>query len=133
MILLARVLAEEQKLPEALDVVNRAATRVGQGAHPVATLASTRGDILARMGRNQEAEASFREEMTHFPTTTNAYARLAVLLASEHRFAEIGPTLEAMVKASPHPATYALAARTMHDLGNKEGARAFRARGERLR
>jgi choline-sulfatase len=129
LILLARVLAEEQKLPDALDVVNRATERVAQeGAHPVATLASTRGDILARMGRNQEAETAFREEMTRFPTTTTAYVRLAVLLASEHRFAEINLTLEAMVKASPRPATYLLAARTMHDLGNEEGARAFRAR-----
>ncbi len=130
LILLARVLAEQQKLPEALEVADRATERVAQdGAHPVATLASTRGDILARMGRNQEAEAAFREEMTRFPTTTAAYVRMAILLASEHRFAEIEPTLETMVKASPHPATYMLAARTMHDLGNEEGARAFRARG----
>ena len=80
--------------------------RVNQeGAHPVATLASTRGDILARMGRNREAEAAFRDEIAHFPTTTDAYTRLALLLASERRFTEIEPTLEAMVKASPKPAS----------------------------
>jgi len=103
-----------------------------EGAHPVPTLASTRGDILARIGRNAEAEAAFREEITRFPTTTDAYVRLALLLASEHRFAEIDPTLEAMVKASPKPVTYLLAARAMNDLGNDAGARAFRSRGERL-
>ena len=63
---------------------------------------------------------------------TDGYVSLALLLASEHRFDEIEPTLEAMVKASPKPATYFLAAREMKDLGNDAGARAFRTRGERL-
>ena len=128
LIMLARVLTEQQKFDEALSVINRAATR----AHPVPTLAATRGDILARLGRNREAETAFREEMQRFPTATDGYVSLALLLASEHRFGEIEPTLEAMVKASPKPATYFLAAREMKDLGNDAGARAFRTRGERL-
>jgi arylsulfatase A-like enzyme/predicted negative regulator of RcsB-dependent stress response len=129
LIFLARVLAQQQKLDDALATIERAAARVAQqGAHPVPTLASTRGDILARMGRNQDAESAFREEMAKFPATTEAYTRLAVLLASEHRFGEIEPTLEAMVRASPRPGTYLLAAQTMHNLGNEAGARAFRAR-----
>ncbi len=133
LILLARVLATRGKLDEALAVINRAGTRVDlQGAHPVPTLASTRGDILARMGRNAEAEAAFRDEIQRFPETTDAYLRLALLLATEHRFTEIEPTLDAMVKASPKPATYFLAAREMKDLGNDAGARAFRSQGERL-
>jgi arylsulfatase A-like enzyme/predicted negative regulator of RcsB-dependent stress response len=133
LILLARVLAQEQKLPEALATITRATARVNdEGAHPVSTLASTRGDILARMGRNDEAEAAFREEIAKFPRTNDAYVRLALLLASEHRFNEIEPTLEAMVKASPLPATYMLAAEEMHDLGNDAGARSFKQRGEKL-
>jgi tetratricopeptide (TPR) repeat protein len=133
MIVLARVLAEQQKLAEALAVADRAVARVkDEGAHAVPTLASTRGDILARLGRATEAEAAFREEIANFPRTTDAYTRLALLLASQHRFAEIAPTLEAMVNASPAPATYFLAAREMHDLGNDAGARVFRARGEQL-
>jgi len=133
LILLARVLSQEQKLPEALATITRATARVNdEGAHPVSTLASTRGDILARMGRNDEAETAFREEIAEFPRTTDAYVRLALLLASQHRFNEIEPTLEAMVKASPMPATYMLAAKEMRDLGNEAGARAFRQRGEAL-
>jgi arylsulfatase A-like enzyme/predicted negative regulator of RcsB-dependent stress response len=133
LIFLARNLAEQKKLDEALTVINRGVARVSEeGAHPVPTLSSTRGDVLARMGRNDEAEAAFREEIKNFPTTTDAYVKLALLLAAEHRFTEIEPTLEAMVKASPTPATYLLAARAMHDLGNEAGSRAFRARGGRL-
>lgn len=133
LILLARVVAAQGRLPEALAIADRAVSRVAnEGAHPVPTLASTRGDILARMGRNSEAEAAFREEMRHFPATTDPYVRLAVLLASEHRFSEITPTLDAMVHESPAPQTYALAARVMSDLGNDAAARAYRAHGEEL-
>jgi arylsulfatase A-like enzyme/tetratricopeptide (TPR) repeat protein len=133
LILLARVLASQQKLDEALAVANRAVAGVNEeSAHPVATVFSTRGDILARMERTGEAEADFRKEIERFPNSTEAYVRLALLFASEHRFADVAPTLEAMVKASPIPATYFLAAREMKDLGNDAGARAFRSRGDRL-
>jgi arylsulfatase A-like enzyme/predicted negative regulator of RcsB-dependent stress response len=133
LVMLARILASEQKLEDALPVANRAVAHVNEeSGHPVATVFSTRGDILARMGRNGEAEADFRKEIARFPDSTEAYVRLALLFASEHRFVEVGPTLEAMVGASPKPATYFLAAREMKDLGNDAGARAFRIRGERL-
>jgi len=133
LIMLARVLVEEGNLREALTMIDRAAARVAEKqTPPVATLASTRGDVLARMGRPREAESAFRDEIAHFPTTRQAYVRLAILLASEHRFAEIEPTLEAMVKASPMPVTYRLAAKAMSDLGNEQGARVFRQRGEQL-
>jgi len=82
--------------------------------------------------RAGEAETAFRAEIQRFPATADAYTRLAILLASQHRFGEIEPTLEAMVKASPMPATYFLAARAMDDLGNTQGARDFRRRGEQL-
>jgi arylsulfatase A-like enzyme len=132
LILLARILVEQNRLADALASIDRAAARIQQdGAPPVATLASTRGDILARMGRSAEAEAAFRREIETFPTTTDAYLRLSILLASQHRFSEIAPTLEAMVKASPSPRTYHLAAQAMSDLGNEPAAREFRRRAQK--
>jgi tetratricopeptide (TPR) repeat protein len=127
------VLAQQGKLADALAAIDRANARVEQdGAPPVPALASTRGDILARLQRYAEAEAAFRLEMQRFPRTGAAYTQLAFLLAQQHRFAEIQPTLEAMVSASPAPATYALAARVLTDLGNTVAAREFQRRGERL-
>lgn len=129
LVMLARVLVEQGRPAEALQAVERAAQRIAQDkAPPVATLASTRGDVLARMGRTAEAEAAFREEIARFPTTLQAYVRLAILLAQEHRFAEIAPTLERMVEASPVPSTYRLAAQVMADLGNEQAARGYRRR-----
>ncbi|HVS31857.1 MAG TPA: sulfatase-like hydrolase/transferase [Thermoanaerobaculia bacterium] len=134
LILLARILVEQGRLNDALAAADRAATRIREdGAAVVPTLASTRGDILARMGRIAEAETALREEIARFPTTTDAYVRLALLYASQRRFQEITPTLEAMVKASPTPAAYALAARAMSDFGNDAGAREFQRRGAALK
>jgi arylsulfatase A-like enzyme/tetratricopeptide (TPR) repeat protein len=133
LILLAKVKVEQGDFPEALALIDRAKARITQdGARPVATLSSTRGDILARLGRMPEAEGAFRDEIRNFPATTDAYTRLAILLASQRRFDEIAPTLEAMVTASPSRATYRLAAQAMEDLGNEAGAREFRRRGEQL-
>jgi arylsulfatase A-like enzyme/tetratricopeptide (TPR) repeat protein len=131
LILLARVLVEQGRLPEALAMTDRAAARIAEdGAAPVPTLASTRGDILGRMGRLPEAEAAFRREIERFPTTRDAYVRLSFLLASQRRFNEIAPTLESMIKASPMPATYIMAAEAMAQMGNDEAARAYRRRAE---
>jgi tetratricopeptide (TPR) repeat protein len=131
LILLARVLVEQGRLPEALAMTDRAAARISEdGAAPVPTLASTRGDILGRMGRLPEAEAAFRREIERFPTTRDAYVRLSFLLASQRRFNEIAPTLEAMIRASPMPATYIMAAEAMAQMGNEEAARAYRRRAE---
>lgn len=133
LLMLARILVEEKRFDDALAVTDRATARVREdGAHSVATLASTRGDILARLGRGAEAEAAFREEIKNFPATTEAYARLALLLAMEHRFNEIRPTIDSMIAASPVPATYMLAARVMSDLGNDADANTYRRRGEQL-
>jgi tetratricopeptide (TPR) repeat protein len=131
--LTARILTMQGRYPEALELAQSATDRVGRGAQSVPTLAATRGDLLARMGQIAEAEAAFREEITRFPATTEAYVRLAVLLAQERRFKEITPLLEQMVQASPSQATYVLAAQTMKELGNTGGERSFLARGRALR
>jgi arylsulfatase A-like enzyme/Flp pilus assembly protein TadD len=134
LLLLARVHVEQGRLREALAVLDRASRRVAEdGAKAVPGIASTRADVLARLGRVAEAEAAFREEIARFPASSDAYVRLAILLASQRRFDEIEPLLESMVLASPLPATYELAAQAMADLGNAQGARDYRRRGERRR
>ncbi|HZI64276.1 MAG TPA: tetratricopeptide repeat protein, partial [Thermoanaerobaculia bacterium] len=129
LVFLARVLVEQGRLPEAFQAVDDAAARIGSsGARPLPTLEATRGDVLARLGRSAEAEAAFRREIELFPRTTEAYVRLAILLAEQRRFGEIEPTLEAMVRAAPAPRSFQLAAKTLEDLGNVRAAASFRRR-----
>ncbi|MCL4838094.1 MAG: hypothetical protein KJ058_09025 [Thermoanaerobaculia bacterium] len=99
---------------------------------PLATLEVTAGDALARLGRGAEAEAAFRSEIQRFPGGTEAYARLALLLASQRRFDEIQPLLDGMVAAIPGPRSLLLAGQVMEDLGNLQDARGYRARAQAL-
>jgi arylsulfatase A-like enzyme/Tfp pilus assembly protein PilF len=129
LVVLAQALAGEGRYAEGLAAIEPAAARLDSGAaEPIATLDSTRGDLLARLGRAGEAEAAFRREIARFPSTAEAYARLAVLLAAGHRFDEIQPTLDALVAAVPSRAGFELAARTMEDLGNRAAASDYRRR-----
>jgi len=132
-ILLAEILGERGDPQAGLGLLEGVQARIrANEAPPTPTLDATLGDLLARSGRAAEAEAAFRREIAAFPHTEEAYVRLAILLAAQHRFDEIEPTLEAMVRARPTPATFELAARTMADLGNEEGATSYRRRGREL-
>ena len=133
LILLARVLIEQGRLDEARTRLENARARIARGeAQPVVTLEGTYADVLGRQGHNEEAEAAFRREIETFPHSEEAYVRFAILLASEHRFAEIQPLLDRMVAAKPIPPIYELAAQTMSNLGNEEGPRQYRRAAARL-
>ena len=128
LLLLAQAYLAQDRLDAALAEAERAAEATRRpGAAPVPTVDSTYGDILARLGRDAEAEAAFRREIAHFPKSPEPYTRLAILLAAEHRFDEIEPTLEALVAANPTPQAFVAAAETMERLGNVEGAARYRA------
>ncbi len=129
LLLLAQALAADGKLEEARVEIERARERSrAPGAPAVATLEATYGDILARLGREAEAETAFRREIEQFPRNPDPYVRLAILFASQHRFDEIEPTLAAMVTALPLPRTLLLAADTLERLGNTGDAEAYRRR-----
>ncbi|MEO8196350.1 MAG: sulfatase-like hydrolase/transferase [Thermoanaerobaculia bacterium] len=129
LLLLGQALAAEGKLEEARREIERAREHSSApGAPPVATLEATYGDILARLGRDSEAEAAFRREIGQFPRNPDPYIRLAILFAAQHRFGEIEPTLAAMVQALPVRHTLLLAADTFERLGNTGDAEAYRRR-----
>ena len=75
-------------------------------------LDATRGDILARMQRNAEAEQAFRSELQNFPHNLDAYTKYAILLTTEGRVPDARATLEAMQRANPGPAAQRAAAST---------------------
>jgi choline-sulfatase len=129
--LLARSLAAGGDLPAAVAALDRARAEVATGRTPaLAGLEATYGDLLARSGQVDAAEAAFRREIASFPQTYEAYVGLAYLFAASGRPEAIGPTLEALAATDPRPESAALAATTAERLGNARVANAYRQLAE---
>jgi choline-sulfatase len=119
-----------------LEAVRTLAEREKQP--PLFGLSFLRGDVLARLGRSDEAEASFREETRDFPSSPPAWTGLAMLYASQGKGEQALETLRALERVKTPGALYA-AARTYEILGDRESAmrvrreirRAFPAARER--
>ncbi len=129
-VLLAEIHIQRGQLPAALQVLDTERTRgAARKLAPLADLEFLRGDVLARMGRYQEAEAAFDAEIREFPRNSQAYARLAVVYGLQHRtYNDVYRLLEAMAKAHPAPETYRLAAQTLESMGDRRAADAWRGR-----
>ena len=82
-----------------------------------------RGDTFARLGREAEAEAAFREEMRDFPGNPAPRAGLAMLYASQGREAEARKALGDLVLEVRTPEAYFAAIRTFEILGDPGAAR----------
>lgn len=97
----------------ALLAVDQASRRAALLEVPkVYRLELLRADALARSGRIEEAERSYRREIQLYPGDAKAYANLAVLqFAAGDRRGSDG-TLSAMTRADASPATRRLAERT---------------------
>jgi tetratricopeptide (TPR) repeat protein len=87
-----------------------------------------RGDALARLGRTQEAEASFRKELAAFPDHAEAARRLVLLLVAEQRTDEATRVIRELAAASPEKRTYTAIADTLEIVGDEGGARYWQAR-----
>jgi arylsulfatase A-like enzyme/Flp pilus assembly protein TadD len=127
---LARVEVERKNLPAALEYADRADAALRQrSSTSVKGLNYLRGDILARMERNDEAEAAFREEIRLFPKDAQAYKNLILLMVTEGRTEEATQLVFSLEKASPTPPSYVAIATTLKTVGDVNGARYWRMRG----
>jgi arylsulfatase A-like enzyme/tetratricopeptide (TPR) repeat protein len=122
------VLAQVQKargdLPGALrtlDEVQEKLARSGQGE--MSNVHYLRGDVLARMQRDAEAETEFRKEISIFPDNAAAWTGLALLYASQGRMDDTRRTIDGLLRASPTPRGYRAAAETLRILGDPAAAR----------
>ena len=110
-------------LDAALGYYDRAADfdkRRSQEPHPGLHLA--RADVLARLGRNAEAESEFRAEIAQFPASPDAYSSLVMLLATEHKLEDATKVVYDLIKAAPKPRSYAIIAETLKAIGDDQGA-----------
>ncbi len=132
-LLLASVEKEAGNLPaaeEALEHVRRLGEDGGQS--PPRNYWFLKGDVLARLGRNTEAEAAFHEESRAFPDNPSGWTGLALLFASEGRPQEADRVLGDMISKAPQPDSYFAAARTYEVLGDRPSAARLRSKARDL-
>jgi len=124
----ARVLYDEARYEDALLLFEQAIGELKKpGALQMVELHFYTADTLARLERSDEAEAEFFEELKYFPQNTRARAGLAMLYQAGDRFDEAEAVLSDMIRITPTPESYALAARLYSMFGNRKQAEAIRA------
>lgn len=131
LLLLASIAARAGELPRSLDYCDRAIGLAhSRGEGPLINLQATRGDVVARLGREKEAEEAFRAEVRDFPENLDAWSRLALLYASAGRRDESERLLDEMVERIPASRSFQAAARVSEILGDRASARRWRRRFE---
>jgi arylsulfatase A-like enzyme/Flp pilus assembly protein TadD len=128
LITLARVKRDRDKLEEALAILDRAQA-ARKSKQVVQNLHFMRGDVLARLGRGEEAEKEFREEIRLFPEEPQPYKNLMLVLAAEGRLKEATQLVYELLEASPTPPAYAEVVHMHQVLGDERGARYWTRKG----
>jgi pentatricopeptide repeat protein len=125
---LAEVLVAEGRLEEAMGQTDQALAELARRApgQSFPKLWWVRGDVLARLQRDAEAEQAFWREIQSFPADTHTYSSLAVLYASEGKPDAAVGVLRRMVEShGESPAACAEAVSTLRVLGDAQGAAAL--------
>lgn len=118
-LLLAEILGREGRFAAGLDLLDRLKGEVGR---PVEWLEYTRGDLLARLARFDEAVAAFLEEIEAFPKNRRAYIGLATVSRVRGDLEGARRAMAAMVAADPGESSRRTAARTLQELDDPAGA-----------
>jgi arylsulfatase A-like enzyme/Flp pilus assembly protein TadD len=132
-VILAQAFAKKGRTDEALRLLDATRDEAKAQGVRVEFLDYARGDILATVGRNDEAEAAFLGEIEGYPHNLSAYSSLAVVYAVSGKGASVDPVLERMVAANPTRQACAVAAETLATLGDERGAAAWRRRGDAMK
>jgi arylsulfatase A-like enzyme/Flp pilus assembly protein TadD len=119
---LGLIAKKEEKFDESLRYLDQAASAVKNHKKPLATLHFNRGDVLARLGRNAEAEQEFRKEIAAYPENPEAYSALILLLSSQGRTDEATRLVFELVRVSPGAASFVTVSETLKAIGDERGA-----------
>jgi choline-sulfatase len=120
------LLHTQERYQEALPFFADAARQLKSRTLTISELYFYLGDTLARLGRNAEAEAAFKEERRLFPQHPRSYASLAMLYRSLGRDAEAEAAIQDMLTAAPVAESYSLATQLYTMFGEPQKAAAIR-------
>jgi len=133
---LAQVLHAQGKYEDALATTDTAlaAWNARQAKDPdlIRGAYVLRGRIFADLGRADDAEKAFRQELALFPDDTPAYTNLALLYALTGRGTEVPAVLRELIENHSSPRAYKDAVQTLRVLELGPQAEQLLARGRRL-
>lgn len=130
----ARLLYDEGRYNDALPLFERAANdseRAGDGLQ-IADLHFHAGDTFLRLERYAEAEYQLLLELTRFPRNVRARSALATLYHTTGRTREAADMVADLVRLTPTPEGYAVAARLWTTFGESREAAALRIKARQL-
>ena len=125
---LARVQRDKGDVEAALATLNDAVAKKRE-KEDVSLLYFLRGDVFARLGRAEEAERDFRQEITNFPEDPTAYKNLVLLLVAEGRVPEATALIRKLVDESPTPPSYIAICQVLETLGDQRGVKYWAHQG----
>ena len=127
-----RLLYDQGKYDDALTLFNQAIAELKKsGALQITELHFYAADTLGRLERYAEAEAEFAAELKYFPHNTRARGGLAMLYQASGNPDAAAKTVADMLRVTPTPESYALAARLYAMFGDHRRAEEVRAEGRR--
>ena len=115
------------KFAEALPFFQRARDRVQTRTVQLNDLRYYLGDCLAQVGRLEDAEKAFVEEIALFPNLVRARQGIAMLYAAMGRSADAERAITNMISVVPTPSSYASAAELWRVLGRSDQSAAITA------
>jgi choline-sulfatase len=128
-----RIRYDQGRYADALPLFERAlAALVATAPRQISELHFYAADSFMRLEEYAEAEAHALEELRYFPQNVRARAWLAMLYDAMERTDEAHETLNELVRRTPTPEAYNLAARAWTSIGNPRRAAAVRAEAQRV-
>ena len=118
-----RLLYDRGRFADALPFFEQAAeAERASHSRAIADLHFSLADTLIHLDRSGDAEDELEAELKAFPANTRARAALVGLQHAAGRDDDAAATVEELVRLSPTPDSYSLAARLWTTLGNKKRA-----------
>jgi arylsulfatase A-like enzyme/predicted Zn-dependent protease len=128
----ARLLYDQGQYAEALALFQQAITELKRsGDRTIVNLHLYTAEALVHLERSADAEREFIEELKVDSQNTRARAGLATLYHANGQDEDVARVIGDLVRITPTPDTYALAARLWTTFGNRQQADAVRAQARR--